>query len=275
MRDESFGSKHLSFPIIYEGLKVLAGLALICASFFTGCSQKSTQNKQTGSEEITIAAASNLTDVFAEISREFTARTGVRVVYSFAGTAELEKQIESGAPFDVFASADVEHVEALNRLNLLTPNTQKIFARGRLVLWIPPGSSASLNRLEDFNEVNVERVAIAKPDIAPYGRASLEALCALNLWTKIEPHVIYAQNVTQAKQYAATGNADVAFLPLSLIHQGEGRTIEVSEQLHKPIDQAIAVIKSSPKQNAAQKFLAFILSPEGQRILERYGYRRA
>ncbi|OLE54608.1 MAG: molybdate ABC transporter substrate-binding protein [Acidobacteria bacterium 13_1_20CM_3_53_8] len=275
MRDEGFAGKHSSFRVIAKSSALLFFLILVCSIIFIGCSRQSSQINQTSSEEITVAAAANLTDVFAEISRKFTARTGVRVVYSFGATADLEKQIENGAPFDVFASADVEHVVALDRLNLLTPNTQKIFARGRLVLWIPQGSSLRLNRLEDLAEVNVERVAIAKPDVAPYGRATVEALRALNLWTRIEPRVIYAQNVTQTKQYAATGNADVAFIPLSLVRQGEGQTIDVNEQLHQPIDQAIAIIKSSTKQEAAQKFLSFIFSPEGQAILERYGYRKS
>lgn len=276
MKDEECAIEQSSFRLIVRNRTALLLLLIsVCALLFTSCSRSASQNSASKSEEITVAAAANLTDAFGEISREFTARTGVRVVYSFGATADLEKQIENGAPFDLFASADEEHVEALGRLNMLTPNTRKVFARGRLVLWIPPGSNVRLNRLEDLGQVDVERIAVAKPDVAPYGRATVEALSALNLWMKIEPRVIYAQNVNQARQYAATGNADIAFLPLSLVRQGEGRTIEVSDQLHKPINQAIAVIKSSTKQEAAQKFLSFITSAEGQAILERYGYERS
>lgn len=208
------------------------------------------------------------------MGKEFTARTGIRVRFNFGATADLAKQIENDAPFDVFASADVEHVEELGGKGLLTPGTNKLYARGRLVLWIPTGSNLTLNRIEDLARPEVELISIAKPDLAPYGRATVEALRALNLWTQIEPKIIYGQNVSQAKQYAATGNAEVAFIPLSLVKTGEGRIIEVDERLHQPIDQAIAVIKDSHQQQAAQRFLTFVLSSEGQAMLERYGYKK-
>jgi molybdate transport system substrate-binding protein len=240
-----------------------------------GCSRGTKDEKQAAPEEITVAAAANLTDAFAELGKEFTARTGVRVTFSFGATADLARQIENGAPFDVFASADVEHVERLNSLGLVTPGTNKVYARGRLVLWIPPGSKLAVNRLEDLTRPEVERVAVAKPDVAPYGRAAVETLRALNLWPQVEPKVIYGQNVSQAKQYAATGNAEVAFIPRALVKPDEGRSLEVDERLHQPIDQAIAVVKDSRHHDAAQAFVSYVLGPEGQALLERYGYKRS
>jgi len=227
------------------------------------------------SPEITVAAAANLTDAFAELGKEFTARTGVRVTFSFGATADLARQVENGAPFDVIASADIEHVARLDGLGLVTPGTNKVYARGRLVLWIPPDSRLALGRLEELTRPEVERVAIAKPDVAPYGRAAVEALRSLNIWPQVEPKVIYGQNVSQTKQYAATGNAEVAFIPRALVKPNEGRSLEVDEGLHQPIDQAIAVIKDSRHHDAAQSFVSYVLSPEGQALLERYGYRRA
>ena len=227
------------------------------------------------SPEITVAAAANLTDAFAELGKEFTARAGVRVRFSFGATADLARQIENGAPFDLFASADVEHVERLNSLGLVAPGSNKVYARGRLVLWIPPDSPLALGRLEELTRPEVERVAIAKPDVAPYGRAAVEALRSLNIWPQVEPKVIYGQNVSQTKQYAATGNAEVAFIPRALVKPDEGRSLEVDERLHQPIDQAMAVIKDSPHRDAAQSFASYVLSPEGQALLERYGYKRS
>src|SRR3982750_2874341 len=122
-------------------------------------------------EEINVAAASNLTEAFAAMGKQFTAQTGIRVVYSFGATADLAKQIENGAPFDLFAAADVEHVDELSHQSLLTPGTEAIYARGRLVLWTPPGSRITLSRIEDLRRADVERISIAKPDVAPYGRA--------------------------------------------------------------------------------------------------------
>jgi molybdate transport system substrate-binding protein len=252
----------------------LLSLTLISSLLFYGCSSRNSSGGQDGAREINVAAASNLTDAFAELGREFTARTGVRVVYSFGATADLAKQIENGAPFDLFASADVEHVETLNRQGLLVAGTQAVYARGRLVLWIPPGSGAQVARLEDLTSEQVERVGVAKPDVAPYGRATVEALRALNLWQQVEAKVIYGQNVSQVKQYAATGNVDVAFIPLALTREGEGRVIEVDESLHQPIDQALALIKSSGKQDDARRFSDFVLSAEGRALLERFGYRK-
>ena len=216
-----------------------------------------------------------MTDAFTELGRQFTAKTGIRVRYSFGATADLERQIENGAPFDVFASADVEHIDKLDSLGFITPGTNKLYARGRLVLWIPPGSSVTLNRIEEVARPEVERIAVAKPDLAPYGRATVEALQALNLWPQVELKVVYGQSVSQTKQYAATGNAEVAFIPLALVKPNEGQSIEVDERLHQPINQAIAVIKDSPQQEAARRFVEFVLSPEGQAILERYGYRKS
>jgi molybdate transport system substrate-binding protein len=251
-------------------------LLAFASSLSLNCSQNTTPtNNQWNSPEITIAAAANLTDAFTEMTKEFTSRTGIRARLSFGATADLARQIENAAPFDVFAAADVEHVDKLNNEGLLVPGTNKLYARGRLILWIPQGSTLKLNRIEDLTQAQVERISIAKPDLAPYGRATVEALRSLNLWTLVEPKVVYGQNVSQAKQFAATGNAELAFIPLSLVKTGEGRAIEVDERLHQPIDQAIAVIKDSHQQEAAQRFVSFVLSPEGQMMLERYGYRKA
>jgi molybdate transport system substrate-binding protein len=265
-----------SSRIIFLSPSLSIILLLILSSLLSlNCSRGVQMNKEAASQEVTVAAAANLTEAFTAMGREFTARTGVRVRFNFGATADLARQIEQGAPFDVFAAADVEHVEKLKSAGLVAPGTDSLFARGRLVLWIPPASNFQLNRIEEITRAEVERISVAKPDLAPYGRATVEALRQLNLWTQIEPKVIYAQNVSQAKQYAATGNAEVAFIPLALVKAGEGHIIEVDERLHQPINQAIAVLKDSPQQEAAQRFVAFVQSPEGQGLLERYGYKRA
>jgi molybdate transport system substrate-binding protein len=250
-------------------------VSLLCATILLvqGCNRSAT-TKPSDAQEINVAAASNLTDAFAEMAKQFTADTSVRVVFSFGSTADLAKQIENGAPFDAFAAADVEHVDALASKGLLTPGTLALYARGRLVLWIPPGNNINVTRIEDITLAKVERIAIAKPDVAPYGKASVEALRALNLWQQVEPKVVYGQNVSMTKQYASSGNAEVAFLPLALVKPGEGRHIEIDEKLHQPIDQAMGVVMASGKQDAARRFEDFVLSDKGLRILEQYGYRR-
>ena len=248
---------------------LIFGLLLISLS----CHSQSSKNNQDQSELI-VAAAANLTDVFAQIGPRFTARSGVRVVFSFGATADLARQVENGAPFDVFAAADIAHVDQLERKGLITPGSRALYARGRLVMWLPPGSNLKAERVEDVTAKAFERIAIAKPDVAPYGQAAVESLNALGIWGQVEQRVVYGQSVSQAKQYAATGNAEVAFIPLALIKQGEGTFIEVKEELHKPIDQALGIVKDSSKQAAARQFVEFLMGSEGQEILAKGGYSK-
>jgi molybdate transport system substrate-binding protein len=231
-----------------------------------------TKNDQADHPELVVAAAANLTDAFAEIGPRFTSKTGIRVIFSFGATADLAKQIENGAPFDVFASADRAHVDQLETKGLITPGSRALYARGRLVMWLPPGSTLQVARISDITAAKFERIAIAKPDVAPYGQAAVESLKALGIWSEVEPRVVYGQSVSQAKQYAATGNAEVAFIPLALVKPGEGTYIEVPEETHQPIDQAMGIISDSRKLHEARQFLEFLLSAEGQEILSNRGY---
>ena len=140
----------IPLPVLGTGtLKLMKKLTTLCLALaFSSCNYHSTTHQQTAPQELVVAAAANLTDAFAEIGPRFTAKTGIRVVFNFGATAELAKQIENGAPFDVFAAADTEHVESLERKGLLTPGTRAIYARGRLVLWLPAGSSLKIERIE-------------------------------------------------------------------------------------------------------------------------------
>ncbi|HAF13138.1 MAG TPA: molybdate ABC transporter substrate-binding protein [Blastocatellia bacterium] len=250
-------------------------LLIACAVLISiSCRSPAPQNNNRESSELIVAAAANLTDAFAEIGPRFTSETGIGVVFSFGATADLAKQIENGAPFDVFAAADSTHVELLEREGLLTPGTRALYARGRLVMWLPAGSSLKVARIEDVTGKAFERIAIAKPDIAPYGQATVESLQAMGIWSQVEPKIIYAQSVSQAKQYAATGNAEAAFIPLALVKPGEGNYIEVNDGLHRPIDQALGIINASPKQAGARRFVDFLLSQQGQDLLSQKGYNK-
>jgi molybdate transport system substrate-binding protein len=252
-------------------------ILILGAAFFAllpgiSCRSNATRNQQTEPQELTIAAASNLTDVFAEMGPRFTSKTGIKVIFSFGATADLAKQIENGAPFDVFAAADSEHVEQLETKGLLIPGSRAIYARGRLVMWLPPESKLKAERIQDITAKTFERIAVAKPDVAPYGQATVESLQKLGIWSEIQSRVIYGQNVSQTKQYVATGNAEVAFIPLALVKPGEGRYIEVADELHRPIDQSLGIIKESTKQAAARKFVDFLMSPEGRELMSQKGY---
>jgi molybdate transport system substrate-binding protein len=250
--------------------------ALFFTSFFlVFASCQSQFSGESTSPEIIVAAAANLTEAAGEIGQRFTNKTGIRVIFSFGATADLAKQIENGAPFDVYVAADVFNVDRLQQQGLLTTESRAVYTRGRLVLWVPAGNNLSVQHIQDITAKEFERIAIAKPDVAPYGQAAVDSLRAVGVWDQIQPKVIYAQNVAQAKQFAATGNAEVAFIPLALVKTAEGAYLEVDHNLHRPIDQALGILKSSTHQTAARQFVDFLLSEEGQQILEARGYRRA
>lgn len=241
---------------------------LLCVS----CQSRTVNRPSTASSStLVVAAAANLSQAMPELTRRFTEKTGIRVVPSFGATADLAKQIEHGAPFDVFASADSAHVDQLEAKGLLTPGSRALYAHGRLVMWWP-NHGLKAERIEDITDPRFERIAIAKPDIAPYGRATVESLRALGIWDRIEGRVVYAQSVAQTKQFASTGNAEVAFIPLALVEPGEGSSLPIEGKWHSPVDQSLGIIRASPNQAAARKFVDFLLNAEGQEIFAKNGY---
>jgi len=243
-------------------------LPLLSALLAMACGSRA---KLPAKDEINVATAANLTRVFTELGQIFERETSIHLVTSFGATTQLAQQIEHGAPFDVFAAADTEHVDELARKGLIFEDTRAIYARGKLVLWVP-GSRTPVDRLEDLARADVTHIAIANPQLAPYGRAAVETLHALHLWEAVEPRIVYAQNVSMATQYAATGNAGAAFTALALVYDRAGRKIEVAGNLHAPIDQAIAVLRGSAKPEQARKFVAFITGRHAREVFKRFGY---
>jgi molybdate transport system substrate-binding protein len=228
--------------------------------------------RKTEQPDLTVAAAANLTDVFAQIGQAFTQQTGIHVVFSYGSTAQLAQQIENAAPFDVFAAADTAHVDQLVREGKILGESRVIYARGRLALWDPHDS---VKKLDDLSQPFIRFVAIAKPEVAPYGEAAVESLKNLGIWDKVQPKVVYATNINMAKQYAATGNADAAFTAYSLVQHERGRIIIVDEKLHQPIDQAVGIVSGSSRKADAKRFVSFLTGKEGRDILERFGYQDA
>ena len=219
-----------------------------------------------------VAAAANLTDVFGRVGRDFESQTGIHPVFSFASTAQLTQQIENGAPFDLFAAADATHVAELERRGLILAGTRAVYARGALALWIPPNSPAKIDRLEDITSDTVRFIAVAKPELAPYGQAAVDTLQHLGIWDRVRAKIVYAENISAAKQYGTSSNADAVFTAYSLVFKESGKVIRVDESLHQPIDQELAVIANRQHVDAAQKFRAFLLTGSGREILSAYGY---
>jgi molybdate transport system substrate-binding protein len=243
-------------------------ILLILASL-SGCRSSQPAAKQ----ELTIAAAANLTDVFNHLGPRFEADTGIHPVFSFASTAQLTRQIENAAPFDVFAAADSEHVAELDQKGMLATGSRAVYARGVLAMWIPESSKAGIQRIQDLTLPAVRVIAVAKPELAPYGQATVDTLQKLGIWEQVKPKVIYAENISMAKQYGQSKNADAVFTAYSLVLHEAGKVVQVDEALHKPIEQELGIVAKSNRQEAARKFVAFLMTGAGKVILAGYGYK--
>jgi molybdate transport system substrate-binding protein len=220
--------------------------------------------------ELHVAAAANLSTVLPELSTAFERQTKIHIVPTLGATAQLTQQIENGAPFDVFLSADVEHVDQLIKNGFVFSNSRAIYALGQLVVWSP--RRPDLHSLEDLAKSDVRVIAVAKPELAPYGVAAVETLKNSNLWEKLEKKIVYAPSIAIAKQFADTGNAEAAFTALALTVGQTGNSFTVSEKLHKPINQALGIVKNSKEEKNARAFTAFLAGPEARDILKRFGY---
>jgi len=228
---------------------------------------------KTARREVNIAAASNLTDVFRQAGTQFEAATGIHAIFSFGATAQLTQQIENGAPFDVIAAADTEHIEALDAKGLLATGSRAVYAVGVLALWIPPGSRAPSATLADLARPDVKVIAIARPELAPYGAAAVESLRHAGLWEKVQARVVYGENISAVKQYGASGNADAVFTAYSLVMKEAGKVIQMGDDTHKPIAQALGIVRASKNPEAARAFTEFLLRGKGRDILAASGYR--
>src|SRR5580704_7995541 len=151
-------------------------------------------------EPLAIAAAANLTEVLTAAGPAFESQTGIHPVFSFASTAQLEQQIENAAPFDIFLAADVSHVDQLDQKHLLVAGSRAVYAIGVLALWIPPKSPAAVSGIEDLVSPTVRNIAIAKPELAPYGAAAVESLKVARIWDQVQSKVVYAENIAGARQ---------------------------------------------------------------------------
>ncbi len=247
-------------------------LLVILVGLLVGATAPTASLAQTTSSELLVAAAANLSDVFTAAADEFQKSTGIKVTLSFGSTGSLAKQIQNGAPFDLFAAADVATVDSLVQQGLIIAESERTYARGRLIIWWPADSKIQLNTPQDLLQPEIQRIALANPDVAPYGAAAKQSLITLGLWDALQPKVVYADNVSAAKQFVSTGNADVGFIPVSLVQPGKDRFLAVSQRLHAPLDQALGIVKGAKNQAAAQQFSDFLASVEGQGLLEDFWY---
>jgi len=228
-------------------------------------------------EEITVAAASDLSFVFREIAARFERETGNTVKLSFGSSGNFYSQIQNGAPYDVFFSADVEYPKKLEAAGLIEPGTLYAYATGKLVLWAPSDSAVDVQQgLKCVLDPRVHKIAIANPAHAPYGGAAERALKKEGVYEKVSGKLVLGENISQTAHFVETGNAEVGLIALSLAlapeMKGRGRYYLVPAQLYSPITQAAVILKASSKKQTARQFLEFIKSPAISSRMKQYGF---
>jgi len=166
-----------------------------------------------------------------------------------------------------------DRVEGRAVFRLLLSGSRAIYAQGVLALWIPPGGPAGLKRIEELTSDQVKVIAVAKPELAPYGAAAVVALKKAGVWERAQPKIVYAENINMAREYGASGNADAVLTAYALVLHEKGTVTQVDARLYPPIDQALGVLASSRKQTEARRFVDYILRGNGRMILADFGYR--
>ncbi|MFT3925647.1 MAG: molybdate ABC transporter substrate-binding protein [Myxococcales bacterium] len=220
---------------------------------------------------IQVAAASDLTPALQAMAPEFERATGKKVSLTFAATGILAKQIAEGAPFDVFAAANESFVDQVIEKGACDASTKAPYSEGRLVLWQRKDVQDPLPDWPALKNAKYKHIAIANPEHAPYGKAAKQTLEKLDLWQAVESRIVYGENVKQTMQFAESGNAELAFVGLSLALASDGNYREVSPELHQPIKQTIVVCKNGKAQAAGKLFAEYLNSPEGRRVLNAHG----
>ena len=248
----------------------LVSIGLLTLAVSSACRSRGTAS----SDELVVSAAVSLKDAFNEIARIEEHRTGTKIRFNFGASGALQKQIETGAPVDIFTSAGAKQMDDLAARNLILPTSRRDFARNVLVL-IEPANGASLSSFADLSKAEIKKIAVGNPRTVPAGQYTQQTLTKLKLLPEIQSKLIYAEDVRQVLDYVMRGEVDVGIVYSSDALAG-GITIKIvsraPDDMHDPILYPIAVLKESQHPEAAQKFIDLVVSQEGQTILAKYGF---
>jgi len=246
---------------------VLAGLVLIPVP-----------RAESADREISVAAAADLTAALQELAASYQKRTGVLVKLSVGSSGALAQQIQNGAPFDIFFSADMDYPRQLIASGHADGATLYRYAVGQLVLWVPRDSPLDVERrgMDVLLDLSVKKIAVANPQHAPYGRAAVAALKHYRLYETVSDRLVLGENVSQAAQFVESGNAQAGFVALAHVvappMEGEGKYWVVPEDAHPPLDQGVILISHSAHEKEARAFLGFVRTEEAAGVLRRYGF---
>lgn len=260
-------------PTLIRLTAVLIALAFALAA--CGNNSGNTGRSDDSDGGLTVSAAISLKDAFEEIGRIYETRNSGKVTFNFGASGVLQKQIETGAPVDVFASAGQMQMDALDKESLLLPNSRVDFVRNNIVLILPSTSQLELNSFAQLADPRVERIAAGNPRTVPAGQYSEQTLKSLGVDDEVGPKLILAEDVRQVLEYVTRGEVDagIVYATDARIAADKVRVAATApDASHQPVLYPIAVIKDSKQAASAQKFIDLVLSPEGQSLLQKYGF---
>ncbi len=241
---------------------------------FSSCGARPRQGGS-GPKTIVVSAAVSVENAFVKIAKLYTARTGTKVDFSFGASGNLEKQIEAGAPVDVFASAGEKEMDQLQSQALIETDTRADFAGNALVLVVPANSRLKLDSFRQLGSPQVKRLALGNPKTVPAGFYARQAIEHLDLWPSLQSRLIFAEDVRQVLDYVMRGevSAGIVYATDVGIANGEVRQVaEAPEGTYGPVRYPIAAVKGCAHPEAANQFIKLVLSPEGQDILKNDGF---
>lgn len=228
-------------------------------------------------QTLTVAAASDLQSALPAIASQFEQNTGQRVRLTFGSSGNFFAQIQNGAPFDVFLSADIDYPRRLEASGDAEPGSLYQYATGRVVLWTRKDSGIDVGRgLAALADARVRRIALANPAHAPYGRAAVAALRHEGLYERVREKFVLGENVSQAAQFAESGGADAGLLALALALspalRRAGTYVEIPESWHPPLEQGAVVLAASRQKALARRFIDDLKRPDAVRTLQSHGF---
>jgi molybdate transport system substrate-binding protein len=224
-----------------------------------------------------VSAAADLQSAMPELVTEFERKNIATLQVSYGSSGNFFTQIQNGAPFDLFFSADSEYVKKLDATGLSEPGTSGIYAIGRLVVWTRADAAVDVRRdgWQALLDSRVEKIAIANPAHAPYGKAAEAALRSAGIYDQVKSKLVFGENISQTAQFVQSGNAQLGLVALSLAvspAMKDGHRWEVPVDAYAPIEQSAVVLRSSKNVAAARAFLHFVRGEPGREILRKYGF---
>jgi molybdate transport system substrate-binding protein len=253
-------------PVLRRCLAIFAALLLLCAAVVARA------------QDLTIAAASDLQGALPDLVAGYERETGHKVRVTFGSSGNFFAQLQNGAPFDLFFSADIDYPRRLEAAGIAEPGTLVEYAVGSIVLWAPKGGVDVATGLNVLASPAVRRIAIANPEHAPYGRAAVAAMKSAGVYERVQAKLVLGENISQAAQFVQSGNAEVGIIALSIALlpnlAGSGTYAAVAPGSYPPIEQAAIVMKTSPHKEIARGFLRYFNRPESAALMQRFGFTR-